>query len=342
MTAGESRPTVAIGALGGTIASTSSAADGSEIVPTLTAERLAAAVPGLAEIATVRAQTLARLPSPSLDEPTVLRTLGWARAAVDAGAQGVVVTQGTDTLEESAYLLDLFWDRPEPLVVTGAMRSSQAAGADGPANLLTAVRCALAPVSRERGVLVAFDDELHQARWVAKTDSMSTGAFRSPVFGPIGRCVEAEVVYGVPATRVPPLRMSPGQETGDPRVPLVATYLGDDGSVLDAIRADGASRLDGVVIAGFGAGHVAARMAEAVGRTAAQVPVVFASRTGSGPTGRAMYGYPGSEVDLTARGAVGAGWLSPVKARLLLWALAARGPVTRDELVAAFGLRGRP
>jgi L-asparaginase len=330
-------PTVAIGALGGTIASTSK--DGTEVVPTLSAAALAAAVPGLEDTATVRAETLASLPSPSLDEPTIVRTLAWAQAAVDAGAQGVVVTQGTDTLEESAYLLDLFWDRPEPLVVTGAMRSPQAAGADGPANLLTAVRCALASDSRERGVLVAFDDELHQARWVAKTDSMSTSAFRSAVFGPIGRCVEGEVVYGVPAGRVPALRLSPGQEAGDPRVPLVATYLGDDGYVLDAIRAED---VDGVVIAGFGAGHVSARMAEAVGRLARQVPVVFASRTGSGPTGRAMYGYPGSEIDLLARGAVGAGWLSPVKARLLLWALALRGPVARADVAAEFEVRGRP
>ena len=100
-----STPPVAIGALGGTIASTSLTADGSEIVPTLTAERLAAAVPGLVSVADVRAETLAQLPSPSLDEPTILRTLLWAREAVDAGAAGVVVTQGTDTLEESAYAL---------------------------------------------------------------------------------------------------------------------------------------------------------------------------------------------------------------------------------------------
>lgn len=334
-----STPTVAIGALGGTIASTSGSADGSEIVPTLSAASLAAAVPGLDDVAVIRAETLATLPSPSLDEPTIVRALAWARAAVEAGATGVVLTQGTDTLEESAYLLDLLWDRAEPLVVTGAMRSSQAAGADGPANLLTAVRCAVEPASRERGVLVAFDDEIHQARWVAKTDSMSTSAFRSAVFGPIGRCVEAEVLYGVPAGRVPALRLSRGVESGDPRVPLVATYLGDDGYVLDAIRADD---VDGVVIAGFGAGHVSARMAEAVGRLARQVPVVFASRTGSGPTGRAMYGYPGSEIDLVARGAVGAGWLSPVKARLLLWALALRGPVARADVIAEFEVRGRP
>ncbi len=336
-------PTVAIGALGGTIASTSGADDGSAIVPTLSAASLAAAVHGLDALADVRAETLATLPSPSLDEATVLRALAWARAQVDTGAVGVVLTQGTDTLEESAYLLDLFWDRPEPLVLTGAMRSAQAPGADGPANLLAAVGCAVAPGSRDRGVLVAFADEIHLARRVAKTDALATSAFRSPSFGPAGRCVESEVVYAGPADRVPPLPAPPA----DPRrhrVPLLTTHLGDDGHLLDAVlasRAAGAG-VDGIVIAGFGAGHVSATMADVVERAAGVVPVVFATRTGAGPTGRAIYGYPGSEVDLVARGAVGAGWLPPLKARLLLWALTLPGPVTRAEVVAALETRGRP
>lgn len=334
-----STPTVAIGALGGTIASTSAAADGAEIVPTLSAESLAAAVPGLAAVAAVRAETLATLPSPSLDEATLLRALAWARSAVADGADGVVLTQGTDTLEESAFLLDLLWDHDEPLVVTGAMRSSQAAGADGPANLLAAVRCAVSPGSRGRGVLVVLADEVHAARRVTKADSMSPGAFRSPSFGPVGRCVESEVAYAVPADRIASLDLPSGGLRRTPRVPLVATHLGDDGYLLEAIRPED---VDGVVIAGFGAGHVPARMAEAVGRLAAQVPVVFASRTGAGPTGRAMYGYPGAEVDLLARGAIGAGWLSPVKARLLLWVLALDGPVDRSTVTAAFEARGRP
>jgi L-asparaginase len=333
-------PHVAIGALGGTIAMTSST--GSAVQPTLSADDLAAAVPGLASVAEIRAATLAMLPSGSLDEATVLRALLWAREAVDAGAAGVVLTQGTDTLEESAYLLDLFWDRPEPLVVTGAMRAPQQAGADGPANLLTAVLAAVADSSRERGVLVAFDDEIHQARWVAKTDSMSTSAFRSLMFGPVGRCVEAEVVYGVPAGRPGPLVCDALAERVDqeqPRVPLVTTWLGDRGELLDLVVA---SQPAGVVVAGFGAGHVSAAMAEAVGRATAVAPVVFASRTGSGPTGRAMYGYPGSEVDLVARGAVGAGWLPPVKARLLLWSLAVCGDATPERVATELEIRGTP
>jgi L-asparaginase len=334
------RPVVAVGALGGTIASSST--DGSAVVPTLTAERLAEAVPGLVESAEVRAETLAMLPSPSLDEPTVLRALCWAREQVDGGATGVVLTQGTDTLEETSYLLDLFWDRPEPLVVTGAMRAPQSAGADGPANLLTAVRTAVSPGSRDRGVLVAFDDELHQARWVAKTDSVATGAFRSPVFGPIGRYVEGEALYGAPPRRPVPVdlpELRTRLERPLPRVPLVITHLGDKGEVLDVVAA---ARPDGVVVGGFGAGHVSAEMAEVVGRAAVAVPLVFASRTGAGPTGRAMYGYPGSEVDLVRRGAIPAGWLSPVKARLLLWALLLTGETDRERLRAAYADRGAP
>ncbi|WP_435770168.1 asparaginase [Nocardioides sp. SYSU DS0651] len=344
-----STPTVAIGALGGTIAMTS--ADGSAVAPSLTAELLVQAVPAIGASADIRAETLAMLPSGSLDERTVLAALGWARDAVDAGAAGVVLTQGTDTLEESAYLLDLFWDRPEPLVVTGAMRSPQSPGADGPANLLAAVRAALASTSRERGVLVVFDDEVHQARWVAKTDSMSTGAFRSPVFGPIGRHVEAEVVYGVPAGRsgaIPLPDLAGRLEQPLPRVPLLTTWLGDRGELLDLVTGsgpdgpDGLDRPDGVVVAGFGAGHVSAAMADAVGRAAAMLPVVFASRTGSGPTGRALYGYPGSEVDLVGRGAVPAGWLPPVKARLLLWALVLAGARSAQRVAFEFDVRGRP
>ena len=338
-----STPIVAIGALGGTIASTpasipaSTPTGGAGVAPTLTAADLVAAVPGLEAIADIRAETRARLPGPSLDEATVLGALAWARVAVDDGAAGVVLTQGTDTIEETSYLLDLFWDRPEPLVVTGAMRAAQAAGADGPANLQAAVRCAAAPGSRDRGVLVAFDDEIHQARWVAKTDSMATGAFTSSAFGPIGRCVEGEVAYASPASR-PGALPWPGDLARTPRVALLTTWLGDDGTTLEVVRA---SAPDGIVVAGFGAGHVSAAMAEVVAGAADQVPVVLASRTGSGPTARAVYDYPGSEIDLAAKGAIGAGWLAPLKARTLLWALALSGIPEIAAVAAEFELRGR-
>src|SRR5437879_3220469 len=122
---------VAIASLGGTISMTASS-PGAGVTPTLDAAQLTAAVPGLTQVAQISAETLFQLPSASMTFEQLLTCLAWARAKVDAGASGVVITQGTDTLEEAAFFLDLYWDRPEPLIVTGAMRTPLAASADGP------------------------------------------------------------------------------------------------------------------------------------------------------------------------------------------------------------------
>lgn len=319
------RPLVAIGALGGTIAMTASDAGG--VTPSLSAADLVTATPGLEDEAEIVVETLARLSSAALDERIVLSALDWARTVVDDGAVGAVLTQGTDTLEETAYLLDLLWDRPEPLVLTGAMRAPEAAGADGPANLLTAVRCAVEPASRGRGVLVAMAEEIHDAARVAKADSMSPAAFVSPGFGPVGRSVEEKIRYATPAGRRQVL--DPPTDTGH-RVALIAAHLGDDGRLLRLVADE--PDLSGVVIAALGAGHVSPSAAEAIGALLERVPVVFATRAGAGPTATRTYGYPGSEMDLRRRGAVGAGWLSPQKARLLLWVLTAGGAADPDAV----------
>ncbi|MGA9746432.1 MAG: asparaginase [Nocardioides sp.] len=326
------RPRVAVGSLGGTIAMTSESGVG--VTPTLEAGDLVAAVPALASVASLEATTLALLPSASLGHDACLAALAWARTAVQDGADGVVVVQGTDTLEETAYLLDLFWDKPQPLVVTGAMRSPQRAGSDGPANLMAAVTTAAAPTSRGLGVLVVMNDEIHAAARVAKTDSMAVEAFRSPVFGPLGRLVEGTAVFGNRPGRHPALE---GQvEATSTRVALLTTHLGDDAELLRLVTSAG---YDGVVLASLGVGHVPTAVAEAVSAADARMPVVFASRTGGGTTARETYGFVGSERDLLGRGAIGAGWLTPVKARLLLWSLVALGR-ERDEIAAQFALRG--
>ena len=290
---------------------------GTGVKPTLAAADLIAAIPALAATATLRPATLAALPGASLVSGDVLGALTWARDAVVDGADGAVLVQGTDTLEETAYLLDLFWDRAEPLVVTGAMRSPQRAGSDGPANLLAAVTVAAAPRSRHLGVLTVLNDEIHAAARVCKTHSMALDAFSSPSFGPVGRLVEGLPVYGNRPPRQPPLPLPP-ESAQDARVALLTAHLDDTGDLLRlVVDAD----YDGAVIAAFGAGHVTASLAEAVSKATERLPVVFASRTGSGPTARNTYGFVGSESDLISRGAVAAGWLTPVKARLLLWAL---------------------
>lgn len=325
---------VAVASLGGTITMTPGDG-GTGVAPTLGAADLIAAVPELDRVARIETATLAALPSASLSFGDVLAALGWAEQVVDDGAAGVVLIQGTDTMEETAYLLDLYWDRPEPLVVTGAMRSASAAGAEGPANLLASVRTAAAPESRGQGVVVVMNDEIHAASRVRKSDSARTNAFTSPNFGPLGYTRESSVVYGSRPVRWAPLPTPPAGDAG-PRIALVETFLGDDGDLLRLVQAD---RYDGVVVAAFGAGHVSERFAETVSEVLPTMPVVFATRTGSGTTLSHTYDFTGSESDLLRRGAVAAGWLHPRKARILLWSLVA-AKVSGPEVAAEFARRG--
>jgi L-asparaginase len=333
------RPRVVVGSLGGTITMTPPATGGG-VTPSLEAADLVRSVPALATVAELTATTLRTVPGAWLVPVDVVAVAEWAHAQVDSGADGVVVVQGTDTIEETAYLLDLYWDRPEPLVVTGAMRPPAAPGADGPANLLAAVVVAGDPGARDRGVLVVLDDQAHAAARVRKTDSEALHAFTSGSFGVVGRLHEGRVTYAGRPARWPRL---PGPAGGrDPRVALLETHLGDVGELL-ALVMD--ARYDGVVLAGFGAGHVSAALAEKVGAAVERCPVVLATRTGGGPVLGHTYGFVGSEQDLLGRGVVPAGWLDARKARLLLWALLAAGsdlPTVRAVLTTRGADPGGP
>ena len=156
---------VALFTLGGTISVTGGRR--------LTGADLTAAVPGLAELGhAVEIQDIEAVSSANLTAAKMLEVVDAASKAVAAGATGVVVTQGTDTLEETAFLVDQVWPHPQPFVLTGAMRNPTLAGPDGPANLLAAVRVACSPAARDLGALVVFKDEIHAARWVRKTHSI--------------------------------------------------------------------------------------------------------------------------------------------------------------------------
>jgi len=325
---------VALGSLGGTITMTSSSPD-SGVTPTAGADDLVAAVPGLAGVAEVQPTTLMSVPSASMTFDEVLAALAWARGEVEAGAAGVVLVQGTDTLEETAYLLDLFWDRPEPLVVTGAMRPPQHAGADGPANLLASVATAASPDLRDIGVLVVLDNEVHAAARVRETDSTALHAFTSPATGPLARVVERDPVVLSRRDRQAALPTpDPGSRV---RVGLLESSLDDRADLVRLLVSQG---YDGLVLAAFGVGHVSDATAEAVSDVVRQVPVVVASRTGAGSTVARTYGFTGSESDLLARGAVLSGWLDARKSRVLLWALLSLG---RDgvDVREEFARRGR-
>ncbi|MEU5525966.1 asparaginase [Micromonospora chersina] len=324
--------TVALFTLGGTIAMAGTGSGG--VVSRLTGADLTAAVPGLAGIP-LDVRDVVAVPSAALAYRQILDLVDAAGVAVADGATGVVVTQGTDTLEETAFLADLVWPHPEPLVFTGAMRNPTLAGPDGPANLLAAARVAAAPAARDLGVLVAFNDEVHAARFVRKTHSTSTATFASPNAGPLGHVIEGAVRLLTRPPRHAPLPPVDRERLAATRVALHTVTLDDDPALLDALTPG----LDGLVVASFGVGHVPPDFAPALGALAARMPVVLASRTGAGSVLRDTYGAVGSETDLRRRGLVCGGLLDPYKARVLLRMLLAGG-ADRPAVEAAFTRHG--
>lgn len=316
-------PKLAIAALGGTV-SMQARHTGEGAVPTVSGETLLASVPELAQLARINVETLGLLPSASLDFEFLLSVLSWASFQIRQGAAGVVITQGTDTLEETATFLNYLWNHDEPLVLTGAMRSAAQPGAEGPANLLDACLVALAQTSRQRGVQVVMNGQIHPADAVRKIDSQALQAFSSPIVGPAGLVMEGTVRYLRPPA---PRKALPLPHQTAQNIALLEASLSADSLILENIVDLG---YEGLVIAGFGAGHVSESWARAIEVIAKTIPVVIATRTGSGSTARSTYGFNGSEMDLLRRGALMAGFVCPRKARILLWLLVGCG--RQDEL----------
>jgi L-asparaginase len=303
------------------------------VTPALSASDLLAAVPGLSDLhGELRVQDFRTKPGASLDFPDLYELASAITDAVNDGCTGAVVTQGTDTIEEVAYVLDLLLPTDAPVVVTGAMRNPTMAGADGPANILAAIRVAASPCARGLGCLVVLNDQVHAARWVQKAHAASTAAFVSPDHGPLGQVIEGRVRIPVRIQRRSPALDSVPRRSA--RVGLAIIALGDDGVLIEAV----AEHVDGLVVAAFGVGHVPAAVAPVLGKLAERIPVVLASRTAAGPVHRVTYGFPGSERDLLARGLISAGSLDPLKARILLHLLIASGldnAGIRETFVAA-------
>ncbi|MFC0624129.1 asparaginase [Kribbella deserti] len=322
---------IALFTLGGTISMAGGPSAG--VVPRLTGADLMAAVPGLAELdRPLEVQDVQAVPSANLTLATMLEVVDAAAQAIADGATGIVVTQGTDTLEETAFLVDQVWPHPNPFVLTGAMRNPTLAGPDGPANLLAAAQVACSPAARDLGALVVFNDQIHAARWVRKTHSTSTAAFASPNAGPIGQVVEGQVRILTRPARLDgvPARAEPA-ELEATKVALYTVTLDDDGLLLRGL----ADTHQGLIVAGYGVGHVPAALAPVLGELAARMPVVLTSRTGAGSIARNTYGSIGSESDLLKRGLIDGGFLDPYKARILLRWLLATGE-SLDEITAAF------
>ena len=296
--------------LGGTISMVESA-EQKGAKPRLTGEDLlrASSFSGHVEIEIVSRSPIA---SANLALPDLVELAADLEQAFGAGAEGAVITLGTDTLEEVAFALDLLIDSDRPIVITGAMRFANQPGSEGAANLKAAFEVASDSGAGGRGVMVVMNDEIHAARFVTKANTISTAAFSSAPFGPLGIVQEGYPVWALrPNSRpgkIPAARVSP-------QVPVLTPGFGDDPKFLELLLS---SPPDGAVIAALGAGHVPARLVDALEKLAKIRPVVLASRIFQGPTLRQTYGYPGAEMDLIARGLIPSGILNAAKAKVAL------------------------
>lgn len=321
-------PKVTVFSLGGTISSTDTG--GSGVEPTLTGEALVSDVPEIAEVAEISAISFRQAASGELTVQDLIELAAEITARVDEGASGVVVTQGTDTIEETTFVLDLLVGRDAPVVVTGAMRNPTLPGADGPANLLASVQVAASEQVRGLGAVVVLNDEIHAGRFVQKTHTSNPATFCSPLAGPVGWISEDRVRVAMrPVGRQKTLLP---QDDQDHAVCLIPIALGDDGRLLSAVEQRGYA---GLVIEAMGGGHVPSVMVDVLEDLAEKMPVVLASRTGSGEVLRETYGFPGSETDLLQRGLISAGMLDGLKARLVL-TLLLRSGATQDQIRQSF------
>ena len=328
------KPRIAVFAMGGTIAMTRTAQGA--IAPSLSGEALLAAVPGLEDVAGFDVISPMQKPGASLTIPDILSVAEQVRTALAQGTAGAIIIQGTDTIEETAFVLDCVLTTSAPVVVTGAMRGPEAAGADGPANLLASAIVATSTV-RDAGVMAVLGDTAHAAIFVRKGHTGLPNAFTSAPQGPMGHVIEG---------RFHPLMRPPKQvqidldtDTPIPPVALVQIGLGEDGRLLPHLVDMG---FQGAVIAAMGAGHVPQAMVHALDALATKIPVILSSRVPTGPVFEQTYGFAGSETDLLQRGLI-PGWaLGPLKARLLLQlglASGCREPTELRELFAHFAYR---
>jgi L-asparaginase len=293
----------------------------------LDASDLVAAVEGLAGEDGIEAETVANLPSAHLALSDQLRICRAARDAAREGI-GVVVTHGTDTLEETAILCDLMHDSDAPIVFTGAIRAASAPGADGPANLMDAVSVARSEEAAGMGVLVVFGGEIHHARCARKTDTTSLTAFSSPQTGPLGRVTESNPSFWSRVPRNEPL----DPQALDKRVLIVPTTAGDDGSLA---RAALATEPDGLVVGTLGAGHLHPDLLGLWAEASERIPVVAYCRPERGVVLTETYGFAGSEKELRESRIIPAAFLSPQASRMKLLACLASG-LSIEETRAAF------
>ncbi len=321
------RPRVAVIFTGGTISMTVDTSAGG-VVPTLAGADLLASVPGLADLAEVTLIDLGRTPASHFTFADVLRIRSQVDDALaDPEVRGVVVVQGTDTLEETAFAWDLCHRDARPVAVTGAMRNASEASWDGPRNLRDAIRVAGSPRARDAGVVVVLGGKVHAADAVAKRHASALDAFATREGPPLGGVGERSLRLRPRGPRRS-LAMTPAAAALP--VSIVIAALDTDGSQVDAAVRDGAR---GTVVAATGSGNTHPDLLRAaIDARNAGVAVALASRTGAGSVGT-TYAFPGGGATWARAGIPFAGDLTPVQARVAL-ALGLGAGLVGDALAA--------
>ncbi|MBC5637091.1 asparaginase [Ornithinibacillus sp. BX22] len=224
---------------------------------------------------------------------------------------GIVVTHGTDTLEETAYLLELVLDTEKPVILTGAMRSSNEIGSDALYNLISSVRVVLSPAAYSKGVLVVMNDEIHSAKNVTKTSTSNIATFQSPQFGPIGIITKESILFHHQLTS----RTAYPVENISKNVPLLKAYAGMDSNIIELVYG---GKPDGLVIEGLGQGNLPKETIPAIKQILAdQIPIVLVSRSFRGAV-QPTYAYEGGGKQLKEMGVIFTNGLTGPKARLKL------------------------
>ncbi|MDN6639598.1 MAG: asparaginase [Tetragenococcus sp.] len=264
------------------------------------------------------------LPSPHITPGHMLKIKERIQKAYAEGVDSVVITHGTDTLEETAYFLDVTIGDWLPIVITGAMRSSNELGSDGLYNFSSAIRVAASPGAKDQGVLVVMNDEIHAARYVTKTHTTNVATFRTPSMGPIGMVAKNDILF---------LQKNVKNQHADIHsvnglIPILKAYAGMNGELLEGLTH---TQLDGLVIEALGAGNLPPEnIAPLQKMLNAQIPVVLVSRCFNG-IAEPVYDYTGGGIELQKMGIIFCPNMNSQKARLKLL-IANNRQLTKDEL----------
>lgn len=314
MAAQAGKPQVTILATGGTIAgSSASKTDTTDYkAGSVGIDTLIAAVPEMAQVAEVKGEQISNTISGDVNDQVLLTLSKRVNQLLNQqGQQGVVITHGTDTLEETAFFLDLTVNSKQPVVMVGSMRPATAISADGPMNLLEAVTLATTKQAENRGTLVVLNDRIGSAFYTSKTNSTTLDTFKATEPGYLGLFVSGQPKFYYSAAQ--PIDKSffdVSKLTCLPKVEILYSYQAQDTAMLDAALKNGAK---GIIIAGNGNGNVSSNMEAAIGELHKQgIPVVMSTRTGTGYVSTKSF-------------AIGSGFLNPQKSRVLLQLALANG-----------------